>query len=424
MPNLETLVFTHFDPLCNPDDLSTFFLHADKLRTLQMHFSPRMRDEGEASVVVTQFFRKNIIMKKQLFLKRVGMYNLYAHLDTAECLQAVDTGRCDDFTALNCFGPDESPFKQSLNATYFIDRTWLIPNDKVQPKPKALRLDQLHKRHTQDLARATGLERLYLVNARHVPRHAGNSATAVTPSSQANSPLIAPASCNGSSSGGIHSNRSTPTPSTSLRDLYMDSICNICGPTLKHLILPARWPLPQSLVARLVRSAPNLTQLSAPIMCSGLDILRFLVPFLTRLWALRILAPAPESIEGERLGSEFRHLVEKLEVDSLEECYDDDENKGPFQLTRTAMERGAVDIPHLRYLGIADKVFEIGELIEEVVIAPVDPSTGEGTGGDGIVADAPMEYSQQVIKRRRVTRIPEADVAHVEIWKMDTLDVI
>ncbi|KIV93525.1 hypothetical protein PV10_04735 [Exophiala mesophila] len=417
MPTIETLYITHFDPLCNPDDLSTFFFHAEKLRTLQMHFSPRMRDAGEASVIVAQFFRKNIIEKKKLFLKRVGMYNLFAQMDVNDCLHAVDTGLCDDFTALNCFGPDESPFKSSSNATWFLDKTWLIPSDKVLPKPKVLRLDQLHKRHTHDLARASGLERLYLVNARHVPRNSGH---AVTPSSRDQSPLIAPATCNGGTDAAANSIRNTT--SIHLRDLYMDSICDVCGPTLKHLILPARWPLSQEMIVRLIRSAPNLTQLSAPIICSGFDFFRLVVPFLTHLWALRILAPATEGLEGERLACEFRQFVDQLDEESFEECQVGE--NGPFRITHSGMEKAAVDVPHIRYVGFGDKVFEIGQVYEDVVKTPVALSSRDGSGGDSGIVDDHVEYSQEVVRKRRVTRIPESDVAHVEIWKMDSLDVI
>ena len=50
LPNLESFIFTHYDPLCYPDDISRMLLHTTKLSELQLHFSPRMREAGEPTV--------------------------------------------------------------------------------------------------------------------------------------------------------------------------------------------------------------------------------------------------------------------------------------------------------------------------------------------------------------------------------------
>lgn len=404
---------TNYDPLCYPDDISTMLLHGDKLDNVQLHFSPRMRDQGEPSVVLSQFFRKLVMAKKQLKISRMGVYNLLAPMDATECISAVDTTACRDFTALNSFGIDEDKFTAASNATYFIDRTWLVPIDQVdKPKPKLLRVDQLHKRHALELQRATGLEYLYLVNARHKPEGANGCALS-TPTSRDASPRAISVIGSGSSS---RSSRSTPTPNTSLRDLYMDNICNICGPTLKHLILPSRWPLPQTTVARLIRSAPNLTQLSAALMCTDLHVSRMLFPFLTKLYAIRLLSPTQEGPEGRKMQCIFEKFVEADDYYHAE--------KLSQELAETGPDGGKSDFPHLRYVGIGYKVWKIGGLIEDRLKVPIANETSTGDDSSWDTQREGGAWREEITYKRRVTRIEEEDVKHVEIWKMDSLDVI
>ncbi len=107
LPNLKSFTFTHYDPLCHPEDISTFFLHAGKLDTFNMHFSPRMREQGEPSVVLTRFFRKNIAAKKKLRIRKMGIYNLLANAESEECMEAVDDSSIEEVSILNTFGSDE-----------------------------------------------------------------------------------------------------------------------------------------------------------------------------------------------------------------------------------------------------------------------------------------------------------------------------
>lgn len=402
---------TNYDPLCHPDDISTLLLHGDKLENMQMHFSPRMRDHGEPSVNFGQFFRKLIMAKKQLRVSRLGVYNLLASMDAAVCINALDTTCCKHFTAINSFGFDEDSFTAPGNTTYFIDRTWLVPFDQMdKPKPKTLRVDQLHKRHALELQHAVGLEHLYLVNARYKADAVnGCSQSQLTPNSAAASPYAL--SANGSGNSGRSSSRSTPTPNTSLRDLYMDNICNFCGPTLKHLILPSRWPLPQTTLARLIRSAPNLTQLSTAMLCIDMHVTRMLMPFLGKLYAIRLLSPTQEGAEGRKILSNFESFVNVDDAHHVE--------KLSAELAGSSSDGGQSDFPRLRYIGLGHKVWLVGGVVEELVKVPLDGGAGtddQVQGGDGWV--------EEVKYRQRVTRITEEDVKDVEIWKMDSLDVI
>jgi len=395
---------THYDPLCYPDDISRLLFHATKLEALQMHFSTRMRDQSEPSVHLSYFFRRNIAAKRKLRLKTVGLYNLFAGVDSVEMIDAVDSTCCEHFTSLNTFGNDEDrgPLSNG-NATHFLDSNWLVPIDVEHPKPKSVRLDHLATYHAQDLARSTGLERLYLINARHKPDvPPGDTAFSSPPNSEASSPSASASAPCGSSTT-PRSARGVATPNTALRDLYFDNICNVCGPTLQHLILPARWPLPTAMIARLIRSCPNLTQLSCAMECTSFDMIRMLMPFLSNLWAIRVLAPAQGGDEGRKRKAMFDRFA------GLDDAYH--EEKFAQELSPDQKNGAKGDFPDLKYIGLGHKVWEIGGLVEQTIQVTDQEE------------DGPVQR-EEIVWRRKVKRIQEKDVMDVEIWKMDTLDVI
>ena len=364
-----------------------------------MHFSPRMRDVGEPSVHVPHFFRKNIAARKKLKLKKIGLYNLFARSDEAEMSNAVDPMTIEDFTSLNTFGSDEGGARgMESMATHFLDSTWHIPKDmeKDWGTIKALRLDHLHKAHTLD----TGLERLYLVNARH-----GKSGIAVgqSPSTGADSPSGSSGSvpARGSSSSNWQT-PTTPAPfstKTSLRDQYLDQICNRAGPTLKHLIFPARWGLSIQQMARLIRSCPNLTQLSCFFDCTKFDMLRMLVPFLSKLFAIRLITPeqCTDLAEGKCLGNNF-------------------ENE-EHQEKKMRQELVGGDFQNLRYIGLGRCIWEIGGIEQTSEMVPVEAVNANTEKGS-------PQYREELVWRRKLRRVNIEDVQHVEIWKMDSLDVV
>lgn len=412
LPNLKSLTFSDYDPLCYPEDLSGLFLHCTKLETLNMHFSPRMRDQGEPSVVLTHFFRKNIVANQKLRIKRLGIYNLLANAESVECMKAVDPSTIEEFTALNTFGLDEDDVASHRSATLFIDRTWLVPVPHEQKAPKMYRGDHLHKAHITHLSQSAGLEYLYLINARH--KCDANGVAHSTPNSAEVTPGPPP-----STTSSNRSSHNMPAPKTSLRDLYLDQICGVCGPTLKHLILPARWPQSPSMSARLIRSCPNLTQLSMAVDGSDFHTLRMLIPFLSKLWAIRTLAPRQEGEEGQRQLSAHNALVDV--ADHVHE------EKLAKELSRGTSSHGQTDFPKLRYVGLGWKVFEIGGLYEEVVKTPVAGEKAVWDGpedGDENNQTTPNGWREEIVSRRRVKRVDESEVQDVEIWKMDSMDII
>ncbi len=78
---------------------------------------------------------------------------------------------------------------------------------------------------------------------------------------------------------------------------------------------------------------------------------------------------------------------------------------------------GGADFAKLRYVGFGGKVWEIGGLEEGV--------SRNGGSDEGYEDDGPeSQIRQKVVYRRKIRRIEEKDVQHVEIWKMDSMDIV
>jgi hypothetical protein len=408
MPNLESFIMTQYDPLCFPDDVSLLLLHASKLKTLILHFSPRMRDAGEPSVHMTNILRRNIAAKRPIRPTKIGIYNLFAMQNSEELMGALDPTALENVTFLNTFGQDEDTSQNSGSSSVangmfsFFDQTWTDPpKDLVYIKSE--RHDRLHKRHVQLLQRFVGMERIYLVNARHNPPHDpthngvhngahngtnGTNGTGPSPSSSNNSPATA-------SSG------RTPTghQNIPLRDMYLSAIFTNHGATLRHLIFPSRWPLSPGQAAKLFRACPHLTQLSMGMDPKSFPQLGMLVPFLKHLWAMRLLPP-PDFEAGH--GGEKPSQCQALE-DAMHEG---------IMGTKLA---AVGEFLELRYVGLGDRVWEVGGFYEEMSFVRVPGSYAEG---------AEAEYTEEMVRKRRLKRVSLDEVRDVEIWKMDTQDVV
>jgi hypothetical protein len=396
MPNLESFTMTHYDPLCFPDDISVLLLHASKLKTLILHFSPRMRDAGEPSIQLTNMLRCNIAANRPLKLKKLGIYNLFALQNGQEIQNAFDPNDIEDVTFINSFGMDEDSSQNGTSGSIsngmfsFFDQSWGAPPKDVKC-PKSERHDRLSKRHLQVLQQFIGMERLYLVNARHNPTQNGTnghfSQTGPSPSSDSNSSTIGSSGC-------------TPTghQNTSLRDMYLDAICTNHGPTLRHLIFPSRWPLSPLQAAKLFRACPHLTQLSLGMERKTFPQMRMLVPFLKNLWAMRVISPR----ELEPIPGCDGRIGEALE-DALHEG---------IMSTELAAAGEFLD---LRYVGLGDRVWELGGFYEEMAIVKVPDSDADGREA---------EYMEQMVRKRRLKRLALNEVKHIEIWKLDTQDVV
>ncbi|KAK2748143.1 hypothetical protein FQN57_001267 [Myotisia sp. PD_48] len=284
MPNLRALKVTHIDPLCYPDDISVLLCDSKKLQELKMHWSPRMREAQESSVTLHQYFRKCIALKSPLRLKSLGFQNFYApHSGDAD--SAIDNSSLEEMTLLTS-GLETS-------TTTFVEASWPIAKSPFK-KLKTLRCDRVEKRGCDFLGDMDPLENLYFMNPFRDQRDFINSLRTIEPYPMDS---MTPASFDqGSAStpsemGNQSQSSQLLAYQCSLRDSYMPVIMSTHGVRLTRLLLPSRWNLSASLIAKLVHAVPNLEQLGMATDIPNLDMLALLLPFLRKLQAIRILIP-------------------------------------------------------------------------------------------------------------------------------------
>jgi hypothetical protein len=393
MKALRRLVITDYDPLCYQDDVSNLIYEAQQLADLQVHFSRRMREAGEPSVQLTHLMRKNIINERKLALKRLGVYNFFGKPEAELTTKAANIATVEDFTSINSFGKDEGD-ATDLAASTFVDHGWTEGTEVVMPGLKVWRVDQLHRGHLRSLRTKKGLKSIYLINARHGQ---GTASPYSIPSSSDITMVSTLTSANASLSTAQSLTRSPTNPSApTLRDLYLDTICKFSGSRLQHLIFPHKWTINAAMVAKLIRACPNLTQLSACIECSDVEFTTILLPFLRRLTAVRVsVSPTPRDCVMMTPEERERHL----------------DTEDFTMLLREWLSGEGYD--QLRWVGMGERVWEAGGW-EEVEVAG-DTALMEEDG-------APRRIEK--VLKRRVRRAQLEEVKDLEIWRMDSLDVI
>ncbi|KAL4973979.1 hypothetical protein BDW66DRAFT_93180 [Aspergillus desertorum] len=298
MPHLRYLKITDIDPLCYPDDISTLLYKARKLKELKMHWSPRMRNMQEPSVMLHDYFRKCISAKQPLALKSLGLSNLYAR-HSEDFNAAFDNGTVEEVTMLH------EVRSELTNLNTFVDSTWPAAPPNKTIRLKSLRANFFNQRQAEFLGSFTGLERIYLVSSNTVsdslnsprePAVACPSAATLTPPASENTNL------NGISSRDLITSADSPSNlpilQARVRDTSINSIVLNHAATLRHLLLPARWALSSSIIARLVHASPQLEQLAFAAEMSSMDTLGLLLPFLRNLRALRLLVPTTSLSPG------------------------------------------------------------------------------------------------------------------------------
>jgi hypothetical protein len=291
MPHLRCLKITDIDPLCYPDDIATLLWKSRKLRELKMHWSPRMRDAQEPSVSLHDYFRKLISSKQSLAVKKMSFQNLYA-FHTEDFNFAFDPTTVEDVTFLT--GVEGS----SLGNT-FVENSWPTVPPHAKLRMKSVRMDAVSKRNAEFIGNFNGLERLYFVNVTadssdslNSPRPgAGGTSSALTPPVSEHQSTGMPNGTTANSPITAASPVSQLVATASMRDIYLSHITTNHGATLRHLLLPSKWPLSTGMVARLVHSCPNLEQLALATEFSSMDSLGLLIPFLRKLKAIRLLIP-------------------------------------------------------------------------------------------------------------------------------------
>ncbi|KAL4965536.1 uncharacterized protein BDV14DRAFT_56141 [Aspergillus stella-maris] len=359
MPHLRYLKITDIDPLCYPDDISTLLWKARKLRELKMHWSPRMRNMQEPSVMLHDYFRKCILMKQPLQVKKLGMANMYAR-HSEDFVEAFSADTVEEVTMLNDIRSDSA----SLNT--FVDSTWPVTPQKVM-KVKSLRANIYNPRQSDFLGSFTGLEKLYLLSATSVadglnsPRELSSCATTLTPpASDSNNcssrDLITPSSADSPSN--------TPNFHIRIRDTSINNIVINHAATLRHLLLPARWPLSSSMIARIVHASPQLEQLAFAAEFSSMDTMGLLLPFLRNLKALRLLIPigtTTDSNEPPRPSAKVfkESLAAEVGAKSLAEFVDLDDDILIDMLSESLADQQLFQ--RLKVIGFGRKGFVLGD---------------------------------------------------------------
>lgn len=297
MPHLRRLKLTDIDPLCYPDDISTLLWKCKKLRELYMHWSPRMRNAQEPSVMLHDYFRKCIAAREPLTIKKLALQNLYA-FHSEEFNLAFDPRTVEDVTLLNNAGSDGPSFMNT-----FVDRSWPAAPPHERLRIKCMRQDAVSKRNAEFLGNFTGLEKLYFVNnARdtndilNFPRNSPAAQACLDSNGHPASPShTATMSANSPVTAAAAAAAASPSANTGLsrilQETHLNAIITNHAATLRHLLLPSRWPLSANTVYRLVHASPQLEQLACAADVSSTDALGILLPFLRKLVALRLLIP-------------------------------------------------------------------------------------------------------------------------------------
>ncbi|KAI9698758.1 MAG: hypothetical protein M1836_003868 [Candelina mexicana] len=348
MPHLRALKVTDIDPLCYPDDISLLLLQSRNLRDLKLHWSPRMRYNAEPSIVLNAYFGRCIAANYSMPLEHFAAQNLFA-LHDAEIDQVINPKTIRSFTSINNKGGSQPQ-------TAFVDDTWLKRPPKVVWDLEMIRDDAPSEIVAELISRGKGLRRLYLIDPKRsaASTHSLITTATITPpdSYHVYTPPSAPENLDECKAG--------------LTDLYLDALTTAHGESLRHLLLPAQWPLDETQIAKLVRGCPNLSQLGLAVEVSKMSVVRLLVPFLVHLVALR--------------------LMRSCFMDSK----DDEEH-----LVVMRSEMALSDKPaKLRWMELGSRVWEIGGIYWE---------------GDE--------------KRRMVRRISWEVVPEPNIWSMDTLEI-
>jgi hypothetical protein len=424
MPHLRALRVTDIDPLCYPDDISILLAKSRRIRELTMHWSPRMREFQEPSVLVHDYFRQCTAENLPMKLRKVAFYNFYARR-TFDMNSAFEEDLIEDMTFIsNCgagAGTEESPYYLS-----FVDRTWQVaPQPNAKCSWKSIRHDTLTKEFCEFLSAVKGLQRLYFVNPPRTPTETMQSPRQtggqLTSGQMFNGAMgtSAMASVSGLSRGGSASS-SPRSPSTNLsphlqlRDSFFIPIITSNGATLRHLVLPSRWPLSTLLIARLVRACPNLEQLAMAPEVSAMESFRLLLPFLRKLTAMRILIAPGERVSGVQPTS--LRANSPAPFISLSDLADLDDRLHLEKISALLADRDTHST--LRVVGLGHKGFELGEFYQVPVSDASPPANGVDiedhsrdttavvSGHPGPITASPLPNTISTLPSRQPLRSP------------------
>lgn len=366
IPNLKALRVSNLDPLCSQDDISLLLLGSKSLEDLRLHWSPRMRQNAEPSINLAALFGRCLAARHRLKIKHLAMQNFYG-ANRGEFAEVFEPSSLVVADFIDVFGG-----AKGASTNVYIDDTWKALDESFKVRWKHHRTNEAAPQHVRILEEFTGLEYFYMVGTRRESRNPSTASTAdgLTPGTVALSPPT-PFASPGKPGG--------QDPSiANLGNDYLHVLTKNHGSTLKHLLLSEQFSITGEQIGQLVRNCPNLEQLGVALDRDTHEVLKLLIPFLPKLFAMRVLAN-----------------------DSLLEEMGKEENKERSEdLDAISRDLDKAGLRKLCWLGWADRVIRIGGMEQTV----------DGNGNP--------------VWRRHVEWATLDDVKDVEIWKSDTLDIM
>jgi hypothetical protein len=395
LPNLKTLVVYDIDPLCYPDDFSLVLLTSKKLENIKLHWNPRMREVGEESVNLMNYFGRCMAAKYKIPAKRVAFYNMYARNTGEGFEECIDPAIADEITLINSIGSNDP-------MTVFLDNTWRIKKPRRIPdRLKMMRWDHLDKDHVDMLSKFTTLERMYLVRRTPISKPSSMAATPTSPSS-GTTPSTGP--------------RPEGHQMKSLAGDYL-AVIQANHRNMRHLLLCDRWTLNSDALIGLCAACPKLEQLGFASEVQAMESLRQAISLVPNLWAIRVLIQS-DSEQAETLGKMGSEMHQ-------------------FAL---ATELWRPEYRNLKYFGLGDNlIFKLGGVIPPAGVrkesqprTPFDSLENDGLAGGAVgvngnghgnVMEDHNPNSVRAKMRgpmRAIKMVDIKDVQHIEIWGMDT----
>ncbi|EUC34671.1 hypothetical protein COCCADRAFT_3982 [Bipolaris zeicola 26-R-13] len=378
--SLQTLVVYDIDPLCYPDDISLLLLGSKKLENITLHWSPRMRAEGEESVNLLSIFGRCIAAKYSLPVKRVTLYNLYSRYPSEDMYDVFSRETRTEMTIINCGGSSDP-------LTVFVDNSWkATPGNLYAPNLKMIRTDDTDTAMAKSLSSCKGIERVYFIASRRNDSlySKANSCTA-TPTT--------PSHLTPSMSSGSASANGTPTHGSEVRTRNVASeyiaAIQTNHRTIRHLLLSDRWILSEDTLFRLCQSCPNLEQFGFAGSVPPLQSLRQIFALIPKLWAIRFLV-RPNTDPNEK-------------PDMM------DPDTHAFAL---GTEFWRPEYKNVKYIGFGENlVFKLGGVY-------FPPNSKESSNG---VEDKSVK-AKLAGPIRKFEIVSRESVKHIEIWGMDTTE--
>jgi len=383
IPSLKAFAAIDIDPLCYPDDISHLIAGSKNLIDLRLHFVPRIRRQAENILSMETYFGRCFLNSEPLKLKHIGGQNWFGRksIETEAVLQVAGV---QSMTFLDFFGG-----VQGADANVYVDDTWRSEKPDAKVYVHTMRFNEFLPQHVAVVRNSTGAERVYVVGDRTgAPAMSTTSDNAL--SSKANGEYITPEDSPSSISASTgapptstttaSSNSTKSTDRTAIKaafgPLYLDAFTTCHGSTLQHFLLAPDWVLTSTDLTKLIHGCPNLTQLGLALADNQFETLRLLLPCLTKLHALRILDP-----DGTRAMS----TASDAEVAAF-----------------VGRDVYIYSAAHMKWLGDLGRIWKIGRDFEAVC--------EDGSG--------------RTEMRKRVKCVSREEVAEVDIWRLDTLDMM